>query len=110
MSLKATQEDPWRRYFATHHVGEIVPGTVTKLVPFGAFVLIGPGIEGLVHLAELSTHEVAAPAEVVREGDDVLVMLIDEVDFARRHINLFIRRATEASAHDPTAASFNTTQ
>ncbi|MFJ9843384.1 S1 RNA-binding domain-containing protein [Kitasatospora sp. NPDC101155] len=110
LSLKASQEDPWRRYFATHHVGEVVPGTVTKVVPFGAFVRIEPGIEGLVHLVELIAHEVAVPAEVIREGDDVRVMLIEEIDFARRRIHLSIRRATEASAHDPTAASFDTTQ
>ncbi|OEV37774.1 hypothetical protein HS99_0024585 [Kitasatospora aureofaciens] len=101
LSLKATQEDPWRRYFDTHRVGDTVPGTVTKLVPFGAFVRIEPGIEGLVHLSELSMHAVGAPEEVVREGDDVLVMLIDEADFARRRICLSMRQVIEASSHEP---------
>ncbi|MFI9366857.1 S1 RNA-binding domain-containing protein [Kitasatospora sp. NPDC053057] len=94
LSLKATQEDPWRRYFDTHHVGDIVPGTITRLVPFGAFVRIKPGIEGLVHLTELSTYDVGAPDEVVREDDDVLVLLV-EVDFARRRICLSMRQAIE---------------
>ncbi|HYC81069.1 MAG TPA: 30S ribosomal protein S1, partial [Solirubrobacterales bacterium] len=53
LSLKATQEDPWRHFARTHAIGQIVPGKVTKLVPFGAFVRVDDGIEGLVHISEL---------------------------------------------------------
>lgn len=108
LSLKATQEDPWRRYFDTHHVGDIVPGTVTKLVPFGAFVHIEPGIEGLVHLTELSTNGVGAPEEVVREGDNVLVLLL-ELDFTRRRICLSMRQVIEVSSHNPAATDIGPT-
>ena len=50
LSLKATQEDPWQHFARTHAIGQVVPGKVTKLVPFGAFVRVDDGIEGLVHL------------------------------------------------------------
>ncbi|MFF2949729.1 S1 RNA-binding domain-containing protein [Kitasatospora sp. NPDC057965] len=100
LSLKATQEDPWRRYFDARGAGDIAPGTVTALVPFGAFVRLAPHVEGLVHLSELSTEDVDAPEEVVRVGDRVPV-LVTEVDFARRWIHLSVRQAVEASNHDP---------
>ncbi|MGB2737327.1 MAG: 30S ribosomal protein S1, partial [Candidatus Nanopelagicales bacterium] len=52
LSLKATQEDPWQQFARTHATGQVVPGRVTKLVPFGAFVRVDDGIEGLVHISE----------------------------------------------------------
>ena len=61
LSLKATQEDPWRVFARTHAVGQIVPGKVTKLVPFGAFVRVEEGIEGLVHISELAQRHVEVP-------------------------------------------------
>ena len=61
LSLKATQEDPWRHFARTHAIGQIVPGKVTKLVPFGAFVRVEEGIEGLVHISELSERHVEVP-------------------------------------------------
>ncbi len=65
LSLKATQEDPWRHFARTHAIGQIVPGKVTKLVPFGAFVRVEEGIEGLVHISELSERHVEVPDQVV---------------------------------------------
>ena len=50
LSLKATQYDPWQEFANAHRVGELVYGRVTKLVPFGSFVQVGEGIEGLVHI------------------------------------------------------------
>ena len=70
LSLKATQEDPWRLYARTHAIGQIVPGKVTKLVPFGAFVRVEEGIEGLVHISELAERHVEIPEQVVQVGDD----------------------------------------
>src|SRR5919205_432882 len=58
LSLKATQEDPWRQFARTHQIGQVVPGKVTKLVPFGAFVRVDEGIEGLVHISELAERHV----------------------------------------------------
>ena len=65
LSLKATQEDPWRQFARTHAIGQIVPGKVTKLVPFGAFVRVEEGIEGLVHISELAERHVDVPDQVV---------------------------------------------
>jgi small subunit ribosomal protein S1 len=65
LSLKATQQDPWQEFATSHRVGELVYGRVTKLVPFGAFVQVGDGIEGLVHISEMSAHHVDLPEQVV---------------------------------------------
>ncbi|MDR1852999.1 MAG: 30S ribosomal protein S1, partial [Propionibacteriaceae bacterium] len=94
LSLKATQEDPWQTFARLHQIGQIVPGKVTKLVPFGAFVRVGDGIEGLVHVSELATRHVEIPEQVVAVGDEVLVKLID-IDLERRRISLSLKQANE---------------
>ena len=68
LSLKATQQDPWQEFATSHRVGELVYGRVTKLVPFGAFVQVGDGIEGLVHISEMSAHHVDLPASASRSS------------------------------------------
>ncbi len=68
LSLKATQEDPWRQFARTHQIGQVVPGQVTKLVPFGAFVRVQDGIEGLVHISELAERHVEIPEQVVKSA------------------------------------------
>ena len=73
LSLKATQEDPWRQFARTHAIGQVVPGRATKLVPFGAFVRVDEGIEGLVHISELAERHVELPEQVVQVGDEIMV-------------------------------------
>ena len=94
LSLKATQEDPWRHFASTHAIGQIVPGKVTKFVPFGAFVRVEEGIEGLVHISELAERHVEVPDQVVAVGDDALVKVID-IDLERRRISLSLKQANE---------------
>ncbi|MEX3505227.1 30S ribosomal protein S1 [Corynebacterium sp. LK2510] len=94
LSLKATQEDPWRVFARTHAVGQIVPGKVTKLVPFGAFVRVEEGIEGLVHISELAQRHVEVPDQVVTVGQEVMVKVID-IDLDRRRISLSLKQADE---------------
>jgi small subunit ribosomal protein S1 len=94
LSLKATQEDPWQAFARTHQIGQIVPGKVTKLVPFGAFVRVEEGIEGLVHVSELAERHVEIPEQVVQVNDDVLVKIID-IDLERRRISLSLKQANE---------------
>lgn len=94
LSLKATQEDPWRHFARTHAIGQIVPGKVTKLVPFGAFVRVEEGIEGLVHISELAERHVEVPDQVVQVGDDAMVKVID-IDLERRRISLSLKQANE---------------
>jgi small subunit ribosomal protein S1 len=91
LSLKATQEDPWKEFERKYQAGEIIEGQVTKLVPFGAFVRVAAGIEGLVHISELSDQHVDSPESVLSVGDQVRVKVI-EVDVARRRISLSMRQ------------------
>jgi small subunit ribosomal protein S1 len=94
LSLKATQQDPWQEFATSHRVGELVYGRVTKLVPFGAFVQVGDGIEGLVHISEMSAHHVDLPEQVVTPGEELWVKIID-LDLQRRRISLSIKQAAE---------------
>ncbi len=97
LSLKATQEDPWQHFARTHQIGQIVPGKATKLVPFGAFVRVEEGIEGLVHISELAERHVEIPEQVVQIGDSVMVKIID-IDLERRRISLSLKQANETEA------------
>ena len=94
LSLKATQQDPWQEFASSHKVGELVYGRVTKLVPFGSFVQVGDGIEGLVHISEMSAHHVDLPEQVVTPGEELWVKIID-IDLQRRRISLSIKQAAE---------------
>ena len=94
LSLKATQQDPWQEFASGHQVGELVYGRVAKLVPFGAFVQVGDGIEGLVHISEMSAHHVDLPEQVVTPGEELWVKIID-LDLDRRRISLSIKQAAE---------------
>ena len=96
LSLKATQEDPWQHFARTHQMGQVVPGKVTKLVPFGAFVRVEEGIEGLVHISELAERHVEIPEQVVTVNDDIFVKVID-IDLERRRISLSLKQANENS-------------
>ena len=97
LSLKATQEDPWQQFARTHAIGQVVPGKVTKLVPFGAFVRVDDGIEGLVHISELAERHVEVPEQVVQVNSDIFVKVID-IDLERRRISLSLKQATESLA------------
>jgi small subunit ribosomal protein S1 len=95
LSLKATQEDPWRQFARQHYVGEFIEGNVTKLVPFGAFVKVEEGIEGLIHISELAEAHVEVPEQVVKVNDPITVKIID-IDDARRRISLSLKQAVKA--------------
>jgi small subunit ribosomal protein S1 len=101
LSLKATQEDPWQQFARTHAMGQVVPGKVTKLVPFGAFVRVDEGIEGLVHISELAERHVEIPEQVVQVGDDLFVKVID-IDLDRRRISLSLKQANEGLTGEET--------
>jgi small subunit ribosomal protein S1 len=91
LGLKQTQSDPWQQVLDTYHEGDEVEGKVTKVVTFGAFVEIMPGVEGLVHISELAQHHVENPREVVSQGDLVRAKII-EVDAERRRLSLSLKR------------------
>src|ERR1019366_460716 len=73
LSLKSTQSDPWQEFANSHQIGELVYGRITKLVPFGSFVQVGDGIEGLVHISEMAGHHVDLPEQVVTPGEELWV-------------------------------------
>ena len=100
LSLKATQEDPWKEFERTSTAGSIIDGQVTKLVPFGAFVRVAPGIEGLVHISEISHEHVDSPESVLSVGDEVKAKVID-VDVSRRRVSLSMRQVTAAPPREP---------
>jgi small subunit ribosomal protein S1 len=104
LSLKATQEDPWQVFARTHAIGQYAPGKVTKLVPFGAFVRVADGIEGLVHISELSSKHIELAEQVVSVNQDVFVKVID-IDLDRRRISLSLKQAIEEV--DSESADFN---
>ncbi len=91
LGLKQTQEDPWQRVISSHRAGDVLAGTVTKVVAFGAFVEILPGVEGLVHISELADHHVENPSEVVEPGATLDVKIL-EIDEERRRLSLSIKR------------------
>ncbi|MDR0482873.1 MAG: 30S ribosomal protein S1 [Cellulomonadaceae bacterium] len=104
LSIKATQEDPWQAFARTHQVGQVVRGKVTKLVPFGAFVRVEDGIEGLAHISELAQRHVELPEQVVTVGQEVFVKVID-IDLKQRRISLSIKQANDGV--DPDSEDFD---
>ena len=104
LSLKATQEDPWQVFARSHAIGQYAPGKVTKIVPFGAFVRVADGIEGLVHISELSAKHIDLASQVVTVNQDVFVKVID-IDLERRRISLSLKQATEEI--NPEGTDFN---
>jgi small subunit ribosomal protein S1 len=103
LSLKATQADPWKEFAEHHRAGHVIEGEVTKLVPFGAFVRVADGIEGLVHISKLSEQHVESADEIVQVGERVRVK-VEDVDVARRRVSLSMRGVDEAAAEPEISA------
>jgi small subunit ribosomal protein S1 len=102
LGLKQTQSDPWQQVLSSYNEGDVVEGRVTKVVTFGAFVEILPGVEGLVHISELAQHHVENPREVVSQGQPVNVKII-EVDGDRRRLSLSLKRVEDDDPVQPRA-------
>jgi small subunit ribosomal protein S1 len=101
LGLKQTQSDPWQQVVEQYSQGDVVEGKVTKVVTFGAFVEILPGVEGLVHISELAPYHVENPREVVSQGDTVQVLIL-EIDADRRRLSLSMKRVEgDAPAEHP---------
>ena len=95
LSLKAAADDPWQGAEARWPAGSEIEGTVTRIMDFGAFVEIAPGVEGLVHISQLSDKRVATVKSVVSEGMTVKAR-VREVDEGRRRIGLSMRKEEAA--------------
>jgi small subunit ribosomal protein S1 len=108
LSIRQTTEDPWDVFAGDNEVGDVVDGQVTKTVPFGAFVSVADGVEGLVHVSEIAVHRVESPELELSIGQTVKVK-ITEKDDERRRVSLSIKQALPdykermAEAEDKTA-------
>ncbi len=92
LSIRQTKEDPWDMFARETEMGTIIDGSVTKTVPFGAFVSVGDGVEGLVHVSEIAVHHVESPELELSIGQAVRVK-VTEVDVDRRRVSLSIKQA-----------------
>jgi small subunit ribosomal protein S1 len=97
LSIRRLQPDPWHSTVADFRVGDVIDGTVTKLVNFGAFVRVRDGLEGLIHISELSHQRVAHPGDVVREGQALKLKIIS-LDSERHRLGLSLKQAEEPPA------------
>src|SRR5690606_19838489 len=95
LSIKAAQKGPWDTVTEQFEVGSIVNGTVKRLVSFGAFVEIAPGIEGLVHISQIAHRHIGTPHEVLEEGQEVSVKILDIIPSEKR-VSLSIKETEEA--------------
>lgn len=95
LSIKETVPGPWDEAKERFSVGQIVEGTVMRLVPFGAFVELMPGVEGLVHISQISRRHIGTPEEELQEGQKVKVKILD-LNFEAQRISLSIKEAQEA--------------
>jgi small subunit ribosomal protein S1 len=97
LSIRRLQPDPWHSTVADFKVGDIIDGTVTKIVNFGAFVRVREGLEGLIHISELSHQRVAHPGDVVHEGQSLKLKIIS-LDSERHRLGLSLKQAEEPPA------------
>ncbi len=97
LSIRRLQPDPWHSTVADFNVGDVIDGTVTKLVNFGAFVRVRDGLEGLIHISELSHQRVAHPGDVVHEGQNLKLKIIS-LDSERHRLGLSLKQAEEPPA------------
>lgn len=99
LSRKRLLPDPWSLVAEKYEVGQLVEGTITRIVNYGAFVEIEPGIEGLLHASKLARNDVNNPEEVVREGENHLLRIIS-IDTDRQRIGLSLRAVTQQEQID----------
>ncbi len=91
LSMKALEPEAWEKGFAFKE-GDVIPGTVSRLADFGAFVEVAPGLDGLVHVSEISYQRVSHPSQLLKEGDKVEV-LVQKIDEEKHRISLSIKDA-----------------
>ena len=94
LSLKRTQAEPWSQVGDKYEVGQLVRGAITQLANFGAFARIEDGIEGLIHVSEITDERITHPKQIVKEGDELILRII-RIDPQRRRMGLSLRRALD---------------
>lgn len=96
LGMKDHSQDPWTVFTSTYNVGDVANVRIVKLMTFGAFAEVVPGVDGLIHISQLADHRVEKPGDVVTEGDMVDVQITD-VDMENKKISLSIRALLETS-------------
>ncbi|HVX92965.1 MAG TPA: S1 RNA-binding domain-containing protein, partial [Candidatus Dojkabacteria bacterium] len=94
-SVKRLQKDPWSQAIAKFKVGDVVEGSVQKIVPYGAFVRIGDGLNGLIHISELSDKLVKNPEDIVQLGQEIKVKILS-ISSTERHLGLSLKAVLQS--------------
>jgi len=97
LGVKDRSQDPWSVFTSTYQVGDTANVRIVKLMTFGAFAEVVPGVDGLIHISQIADHRIEKPGDVLAEGDKVDVKITD-VDMERKKISLSIRALLEAPA------------
>lgn len=96
-SIKRLQKDPWTAAISKYKIGDIVEGVVQKVVPYGAFIRLGEGLNGLVHISEMSDKLVKDPSDIVKEGQEIKVKILS-ISSTERHLGLSLKAADETKS------------
>jgi small subunit ribosomal protein S1 len=99
LSMRQLQRDPWEDQITKYHVGQLVEGTITRLVKFGAFARLDEHVEGLIHISELGEGHIEHPKEAVHEGDKLVVRII-KIEPDKRRIGLSLTKVDSAQFSD----------
>jgi small subunit ribosomal protein S1 len=103
LGIKQIQPDPWESVAQRYPMGSRVTGKIVRLTDFGAFVELEPGVDGLLHVSQMSTRPIASPADLVNVGDE-LTLLVIRVDPNERRIGLSLKDVAAAVMEEPTQA------
>ncbi len=103
LGLKQILPDPWDDFVEEHYEGEVVSGTITKLVSFGAFMKLEEGIEGLIHISQLSHRHIPTPDDVVSVGDEVNAKIIN-INKGERKVGLSLKEVEDTTTPEPEEA------
>ncbi len=99
LGYKTAEMNPWNKFMTSYNVGDVVDAKIVKLMTFGAFAEIIPGVDGLIHISQIADKRIGKPEDVLSEGQEVQVKITD-VDAENKRISLSIRALLEAAAED----------
>ena len=99
LGYKDPNGNPWTKFVSTFQVGDVAKVTIVKLMPFGAFAEVLPGVDGLIHISQIADHRIEKPGDVLAEGDKVDVKITD-VDMENKKVSLSIRALLEEGPAD----------
>jgi ribosomal protein S1 len=101
LGYKKGDDNPWTKFTSKYAIGDVISVKIVKMMPFGAFAEICPGVDGLIHISQIADHRIGLPSEVLSDGQIVDVK-ITEIDNERKKVSLSIRALLEATQQSPT--------